>query len=137
MSLHFFRSLKTLISIPQISMVGTMGIKGLMDFCSKNSKPFLFLRLRDSAQRFASPPALSLFCSLGPATRSRPSTKGDRKKSAYAVRKLKKFQPLTPTSHRYADVFQKIWVSPFHSNSNTSFPKKDDLSQVLVTPLLG
>ena len=45
MSLHFFRSLKTLISIPQISMVVTMGSKAF-GLCSKNSKPFLFLRLR-------------------------------------------------------------------------------------------
>ncbi len=56
--------------------------------------------------------------------------KGRREKRALIRRKSKKFQPLTPTVYRYADVFRRLGFAV--SLDQHEFPEKKELSQKIL-----
>ena len=56
--------------------------------------------------------------------------KGQRQKRALTRRKSKKFQPLTPTVYRYADVFRKLGFPV--SFDQHEFPEKSQLPQKIL-----
>ena len=71
------------------------------------------------------------FCLAFKALKSKLLTKAIPKKKALTRKKSKKFQPLTPTVYRYADVFRKLGF-PI-SFEKHQFPEKKELPNRLLT----